>query len=501
MKLPSSEPLFSKEWPASTTDAWQTLVSKVEASSGAVGTGGAYQRMLDLIHEAWVDVRELPDEVFESRPGARALTSLWLSDSAYREAFLSQENLALLQAGQGGRLSRFSLTQLIQMYFRVFDGLDECESQLLRVIGELIKRQLVNLAGSRSSHGLDFISVCVSQNWLLDPQSATSLVRKCRKQGVSLDAYAEGLGISGLMGGRFGDVCRSIYYLETLESIPVGESHEVLAELVKPRVCKAPFEGRLRVGHKALEIVIRRVKGDPGKAWQNFVLEIAGDPRVSANSVNFTEWWAPLGQELVQKVRGWLSREDLRLFLRAVEEYGIERNNVPLKRMFPARKKFLEGLFDHGLIKSTFLMLGREAERAIKRILGSDMLSSYGRLGDMRDAAVIYMDCGDFHIIEGSHDFSIWVYMSCPYPALTDYSRKVFSRSDFNHVFPAAYKKNQGKRAFDKFPHYPHRWRNDVINFLAAQGISLDWKMLFTNDDWREYKQRFGMPVVNNNRR
>src|SRR5690606_22058931 len=106
------------------------------------------------------------------RPGARALTSLWLSDAAYREAFLSQENLALLQAGQGGCLSRFSLTQLIQMYFRVFDGLDECEPRLLRVIGGLIKRQLVNLAGNSSLHSLDFISVCVSQNWLLDPESA-----------------------------------------------------------------------------------------------------------------------------------------------------------------------------------------------------------------------------------------------------------------------------------------------------------------------------------------
>src|SRR5690606_33067965 len=113
-------------------------------------------------------------------------------------------------------------------------------------------------------------------------------------------------------------------------------------ELQKQSVAKAPFEGTRRIGHVALEILIDRSGQEASEAWQEFIINLAGDPRIASSALNYREWWQPLGEERIQKVRGWLSKEDLRLFLRAVEQYGIEAQNDELQRMFPARKIFLE---------------------------------------------------------------------------------------------------------------------------------------------------------------
>ncbi|MEN1354777.1 EH signature domain-containing protein, partial [Pseudomonas aeruginosa] len=115
----------------------------------------------------------------------------------------------------------------------------------------------------------------------------------------------------------------------------------------------------------------------------------AGDPRISRNSPNYREWWQFLGEERVQKVRGWLSKEDLRLFLQAVEQFGIETQNDDLQRMFPARKQFLEGLFKLKLIRNTRLLLGGRAQHSVKRILGKDVQTSLASMdGQMNDKAV-----------------------------------------------------------------------------------------------------------------
>lgn len=101
---------------------------------------------------------------------------------------------------------------------------------------------------------------------------------------------------------------------------------------LKPSVSKAPFEGDRCIGHAALEILIDRTGQEPSDVWQTFILNLAGDPRISSAATNYRQWWQPLsGEARIQKVRGWLSKEDLRLFLQAVEQYGIQSHNDELQ--------------------------------------------------------------------------------------------------------------------------------------------------------------------------
>ena len=305
------------------------------------------------------------------------------------------------------------------------------------------------------------------------------------------------LGLHGFDDGRYGDICRAHFYLETLRHLPPGESDPVLDELLKPAVAKAPFEGARRIGHVALEILIDRAGQEAGEVWQNFILNLAGDPRISSSAVNFREWWQPLGEERIQKVRGWLSKEDLRLFLQAVEQYGLETANTEMQRMFPARKRFLEGLFKLKLIRNTRLLLGGKAQQSVKRILGKDVKTSFARMdGQMTDKAVIYLDCGDFHLVEGSHSFKIWVYLAAPGDALRTYERNTFSHYDLTTTVPGTYKKLYPGLPYDAFVHTPYTWQNKVFTFLAENGIAIDVEQLLSPEDYRLQLRKFGIPAV-----
>jgi hypothetical protein len=183
-----------------------------------------------------------------------------------------------------------------------------------------------------------------------------------------------------------------------------------------------------------------------------------------------------------------------------LEQYGKESGKDDLQRMFPARKYFLEGLERLKLVRRTRLMLGKTAEYAVKKILGSELKTSYVKLTDMTDKAVIYIDCGDFCIIEGSHSFKLWVYLATPSEqVLHSYDVKTLSHYDLTNKVPASYKQLYGNDAAHKaITHHPNTWQKMVFDFLADQGIALDIEKLLSPQDYDRYLGRFGMPVVAN---
>ena len=311
----------------------------------------------------------------------------------------------------------------------------------------------------------------------------------------------EKVGIKDIVKGRFGDICRSHYYLQTLKEIPVGSDHQVVAELQKTSVYKAPYQDDKTIGVAALEIIIDRSNETPGELWESFVLKLAGDPRISSTAQLFREWWIPLGEERIQKVRSWLAKADLKLFLRALEEYGIQSGNTELQRMYPARKTFLEGLLKQGVIRNSRLMLGATAERIVKQIMEEDQLTSYVRLRDsgMKDKSVIYLDCGDFYLIEGSHMFKIWAYLKQPY-LVTDYSKTTLSHWELTGLIPSRYlAENPGLRFAEVI--HNKQWQSKIIKFLADNGVSLEIEKLFTAKDYREFLRKHGIPVIKPRRR
>ncbi len=510
MKLPPVH-LLTLDWKPGVLAGWDRLVEHARNMEADAGKGDLFQQIVDQIRQMarTLNFKALPD-LLARRVTARVLTQLWLDDEAVRKQLLTSQLLTALVNRQKPMLGIMPLHNLITLYFREFDRLDEqgkaessgLRSQLEAVIREQLSARFdqVDDAGHNTGHR-DVLAILHDEaNWLLSVDGPKQLVGQVRENEIELaDAFVR-YELRGLDTGRYGDICRAHYYLDTLREIPVGSHDDVFEELLKPSVSRAPFAGGNRIGHAALEIMIDRADGTPGNEWQNFILDLAGDPRIASHAPNYREWWKPLGEERVEKVRGWFSKEDLRLFLRALEQYGVESGDPAIQRMFPGRKYFLEGLDKQKLIRNSRLMLGGNAAKIVKRILGGEIKTSFtGLSGDLSGTAVIYLDCGSFHILEGSHSFSFWIFLERPSMELVDYGVKEFSRSDFIHKMPAEYRKENPGLEYERIPHHGN-WQNKVFNFLSKKGIGLDIESLLIPQEYNSYLRKHGVPVVGNNK-
>lgn len=502
MRLPEPQRSIS-DWPHRSLEGWERITTRARERESEAGINDAFEAMVEMLRDAarLGRIGSL-DNLLQRRLAARALTWLWLRDEAVRARLLKPRVLEALVHAQRSRLTRMTLLQLVQLYFREFDRLDGgtegARAGLRDSLESLLKEQSAALPASklRINRPDALSSLRMEAGWLLTANGPAELARRVRQRGDELAAAFRDLGLGGLDGGRYGDVARGHFYLETLRGLAPGAWDPVLDELAKPAVSRAPFEGTRRIGHAALEIMIDRAGDDPGSKWQNFILELAGDPRIASSAPHYREWWVPLGEARIGRVRGWLSKEDLRLFLTALQQYGKETRNEDLQRMFPARKLFLEGLHKLGLIRYSRLMLGGLAHQSMRRILGEEMRTTFARMdGTMNDKAVIYLDCGDFHIVEGSHSFKIWLYLAQPGPWIKSYDRNSFSHRDLTVTLPRQYQDANPRLAHLGVTHNG-LWQQKVFEFLGDNGIGMDVENLLTRQDYRELLERFGMPVV-----
>lgn len=481
-------------------EAWGALNDKVESLNAGVGRSGTFEKAIaDLLSMAANWSIESVEAKLKRRVYARALTQLWLEDSYFRDLTLAGNLLEALVRAQSGRLGLLTLYNLIALYFHEFDHLRKYKGladsdNFLEELSASILTQVAKSNAPRNNDANNLLKHLREKgSELLSIAGPKTIVSSVKRQNLELEEYLQGLGLADFISGRYADVCRSFYYLETLRTIPVGAHTSVFDELLKPAVYSALYSNSLTIGLAALEIIIDRADTHPGQHWQRFVIDLAGDPRIASRSMGFKDWWEPLGEARQNRVKSWLAKEDLSLFLRAVEQYGLASGDAALQRMFPARKRFLEGLLQQGVVRSARLMLGADAKRSVLQFIDKKLIAANIDLdGGMSDKAVIYLDCGKFHIIEGSHNFKIWTYLSQPSELLTNYSVKSLSHSQLIHAIPRHYTNSYPGRAHFSVAHQGE-WQNKVILFLHREGISVDVENLLTPAAYRMFLSRHGV--------
>ncbi|MCL7744259.1 EH signature domain-containing protein [Guyparkeria hydrothermalis] len=491
------------QWRGPDLEAWQDLRSRADRQAAKVGGGDAFERMAHFIR----DVADKGDterlvSVLSQKLAARALTWLWLTDKSVRKQLLKTQWVDALIAAQQPRMTRVTLLQLAQLYFQLFDQLDDLDRSSDRNLREVLESQLLDqierLPATRTLVPVadPLLSLKGESDALINLDGPKKLATRLRHEGRELGQFLAEKGLDGFGDGRYGDVCRTHFYLEHLAEIPHGEWDPVLDELLKPEVSHAPYEGDQRIGHAALGILIDRCESDAPEAWQKFILDLAGDPRIASTARNYREWWKPLGEQRIEKVRGWLAKEDLALFLRALEQYGAEAQDPDFERMFPERKRFLEGLFAMGIVRHARLMLGRRTKQTVSKILGDEIKTNFARLGDsaMADKAVIYLDCGDFYLIEGSHNFKLWAYLRHPGDMVVSYDQNEFSHYDLTVRIPGLYKRHHPNHPYKGIVHNGN-WHKNLLEFLADNGIQLDIEKVLGEEDYRAYLRKHGMPT------
>ena len=473
---------------------WSSLTLQTKKIADGAGQGEEFKALEQQINRyVMYDQKEKLKQILIKRKGVRVLTQLWIDKEDVRKASLNEETIDYIQA-KHPKLGMSSLMNLISLVYRYFDAL--VDGNIFNRLMQWLKEQIELRLKDRQNTSDTILSVLNQANWLFDLTAPKALVNLAKQNHLDLTEQLKKLRLNELPQGRFLDICHAQYYLDTLREIPVGEQHDVLHELLKHDVATMPFEEGKRIGHIALEIIIDRSAGAPSEIWQNFVLNLAGDPRIANTATNYRQWWKPIGENRVKAVTSWLAKEDLRLFLGAIEEYANYTGDEALNRMFPARKRFLEGLYEHGFVRNARLMLGNQAEHTVKRVLGKSLTTSYINLRGMTQTSIIYLDCGDFHIIEGSHNFKLWIYMGLPSEKLNDYSLSELNHFALTNSFPQEYKKNYPKGELMPIQHSPTSWQKNAIDFLTQNGIELDLEKLFYKDEYRRYVNRYGLPVV-----
>ncbi|KVX03059.1 EH signature domain-containing protein [Shewanella frigidimarina] len=476
------------------TKQWNSLTLQTKTIADGAGQGEEFKALEQHVSRFVMsgDVAQLNNTLLK-RKGVRVLTQLWIDKQEIRNGSLNEETIDYIQA-KHPKLGMSSLMNLISLVYRYFDAL--VDGNIFHKLTAWIKQQIAQRVDERKNSSDTILSVLNSAKWLFDLTAPMALVNLAKQNHLDLNEQLKKLRLNELPQGRFLDICHAQYYLDTLREIPVGEQNDILHELLKHDVATMPFEDGKRIGHIALEIIIDRSAGAPSEVWQNFVLNMAGDPRIANTAKNYREWWKPIGEHRVKAVTSWLAKEDLRLFLGAIEEYANSTGDESLNRMFPARKRFLEGLYEHGFVRNARLMLGYQAASAVKKVLGTSLTTSYIQLKSMPQTSIIYLDCGDFHIVEGSHNFKLWIYMGLPSERVTNYSLTELTHNDLTVRFPNEFRKNlpNGKKL--AIQHSPTSWQKNAIDFLTENGVELDLEKLFDKANYRRYVSRYGLPVV-----
>ncbi len=453
---------------------YQALSDKLERLAHTAGTGSdAFRKRKEHIHHLLHTGKHV-QEVVQTPKDIRPLVELWQAcDECVGRNPIDRAILKHLTALRP-RQSLLVLFAFSQLFFYRFDQLGDTQS-----LAAFIRSQFRLNTGRKFSQMMARFAKYARILFALHGPAA--VVEQARKDGLPLEQAAASLGVPLEREGRFFAQCKNIYYLDTLKGLRVGQDHEVLHELVQKDAYESAYESGWLLGHKVVQIMVDKATGHqemPDK-WLRVILSIAGDPRVSTRAFNYVRWWARLGREYVKQVRQWLSRMDIEMFLKVLEDYTKQSGDPALKRMFPARKRFLQGVFEKRLVRDARLFLSRRAEEYIRHHYRENATPAYSRVRSASISA-IYLNIDGKHVIEGTHNFSLRIYRRLPQRnPIEDYERDTaVSISEFGH-------------GDIRIPHHPASWQRKALVAFRELGTYIDPSDVL--DDYREYRRRYGV--------
>ncbi len=329
---------------------------------------------------------------------------------------------------------------------------------------------------------------------LLSSTGAKWVADRAITKEKDFDQIVHELELDQFQSGQFMETAQRIYYVEQLKNIPVNQFHDLLIEVQKPEVFQSKFDESELLGHQVLKILIEKAPAhDIHDSWLNTVMAIAGDPRVSVGNPRYIKWWSHISKNLVSKVEGWLSGLDLKLFLEALEDFSYSSYDSDMKRMFPSRKKFLEGLYDKKLIRYTKLYMCRHMTDFLNRKYKKEHLPDFSIVED-GEKSIIYVDLENAHLVEGSHQCQLWIYRTLheSAPVLQRGIQRKSYRSLTKGLHEAMGIHGQG--AYDYFTHSPQNfsWQRRAVQSLKDLRVPVNMKDVLTADDYRIYVREFG---------
>jgi hypothetical protein len=389
-------------------------------------------------------------------------------------------------------MSRLALTQFIRAYFVHFDLL--ADDNALKYWSVFLRGEIEHYVQSKGSNQLSVYAE--NAQLVFSIYGPSRIVRQAHEERVDFDLVLRRFGLTGFADARYIQLCRYQYYLGTLKELPVGADHTILAELTKPAVANSPYMANKQLGHEVLEILIDRSTGnDISPSWQRVILSIAGDPRVPKSSPLYQQWWSLLGEARIQKVRGWLSRFDLKLFLQILEQSARDEGNEAMQRMFASRKVFMEGLLNEGLVSHSRLFLNKQAVEYLKRSFDKKELPDFARVSGTQTSMIHLNLMNKVQMLEGSHSFSLKLMDKTPAACRwTNRDQNDFKDDELRSQTKWKFLREFGQMdGYVELKHDVHlNWQHNAVEYLHSKNIEVDIGALIPPDMRRLYKSKFG---------
>ncbi len=498
-KMPVERKVRLAEWDSSDFKAFVAANKRLSALAKGVGRSSKRFALIreNLLKAALAGARQLCEQI-ENPIDVRAVADILDSDD-HRGIELTYELIDRLLYPRPV-LTTLTLSLLVSAYCNRHDQLGG--SDKLAALGGLIKRQLALRDGRRTGGALHRLAE--RSDMIFQGDAPRRLFEEAKRMG-NLEQAVDACGLAPYTQGRLVILVRCRYYIDSLKTIEVGENSPLLAQVSESKVYDARYDGDSLMGHAVLSILIRRADAHHiSDAWRGAILKIAGDPRVSPSHPLYQKWWARIDPNFVEKAKGWLTGFDLKLFLKALEQYGQAEGDMDLQRMYPARKRFLEGLIEQHLVKQSRLFISRSMEHYLKEAYKPDELPVYAIVkNDQR--SMIYLNVDGIHILEGSHNRAMYGVPKLPSeskildPDTTEFNERSLGMGlleEFLREFKRVHRKPDGlDRSVLMKSHHPDSfsWQRTAIQYLKNHGVQINPEYLFSQEDYKVFKRWHGI--------
>jgi len=332
---------------------------------------------------------------------------------------------------------------------------------------------------------------------LFSPLAAKWIAESAVNQNTDFENRLDHLKLKMYKGGELIGLAQNIYFVKQLEAIDVNKPHDILKEVQKSDVYNSPYQGNELLGHEILRVLLKRAPArDIDDSWLNVVMAIAGDPRVPKSHPSFIKWWSQIPKGYLSKVHGWLSKLDLKLFLKALEGHAKTSNDGELQRMYPSRKNFLYALDNKELVLNTRLFLSYSAEQYLLKNFKEEHLPAYSRVRD-GTKSLIYVEMNGAQLVEGTHSCYLWVYKNLDdSAAVKNYERRQFTYSELTNDMNLRMHKLKCP-ATANIQHNPvnFSWQKTAVTQLKRQNVEIEIGDVLSVKDYTQYKAG-GNPVI-----
>ena len=407
----------------------------------------------------------------------RALFNLWNTSPKIIDQWPMTDEF--LKNNLVGMTSDLLFQQILHTYMNNAENPRLClsVSVALREISKIPKKRIKYLS-------------LVENPELLSVDGPQRIAQRCIDRQCSLVFEVENLNLKNHMGSKYFRVATAYIYLKKLSDKDEPLTEVLCAELGDPALYNAYFQDTLFLGHEIIRLLIDRYREDTPPGFViSLILAIAKDPRTSTLSAQYQKWWTVLGDNAVATCKKWLSSIDIRLFLTIFEQFVSASGDEGMQRMFPARKRFMEGLLNSGYVTESKMFLGSKAKTYLTQYLNKEDIPYHGAYkGSV--TSVIYLKVGNVHFLEGSHSFKLRMGTKLPNNKnIMNHTFQAIHPDDCRHLFLRGTPEDE---RFEATHTSNGGWIYSAAEYLTKNGVKIDAALVMDEPLYKTYKRRYG---------